>query len=550
MTDAQSEGNPVWDNGEAIDFENWGMCNWESSCVPNAEEFDHVIIDLSNNAWSFTLDEEFYYIIEMDCGTPYQPKADLAIDSIGGTISLLVQHGEQLNIEYKLYNKGSAQANDYEIKIFLSEDHTLDDADFLIHTTSHNSTSAGFETSVSTTVTIPSNIPYDEYTIIIIADEGGTVEEIDEENNHLYVTMTPSFRVVGAQADLVISDIDNFPETANQNETVTFDFDLNNIGVSPVQGDYQIDFYLSKVILQRDLTTPNDLEGGVLVGSIVSGNNGVGTTEDVTGAIGIPDQLPFGRYQIYSFIDSQNNIDEISESNNSGFYYSSTSNSTINEFIEIRGDYGPDLEVTITSQIPANLDEGDQVVFDYTVTNQGGEDAYISEDNQTNLIRYRLLNIPSGGQLYGSGISIPRLAPGETFEGTGTINIRYVDSGTKYILVEVNGNTDAFDADETNNFASHLLQVDPVEAADLRISNVLNVPDTVIRGEVFNINFDLINRGEITAAGNYSIGIYLNESPYFSGGIPNSELLLFQRIFPWELITWRFTLMLSMIYRK
>ena len=115
---------------------------------------------------------------------------------------------------------------------------------------------------------VPANIPFGEYKLIIVADESNSIEEISEENNYLFISTTPFIKVAGAHPDLIISDLNNLEYNANQGDVLFFDFDLNNIGTSPVSGDYDIDFYLSDIRFQHDITTSDELEGGVWVGSV------------------------------------------------------------------------------------------------------------------------------------------------------------------------------------------------------------------------------------------------------------------------------------------
>jgi len=108
------------------------------------------------------------------------------------------------------------------------------------------------------------------------------------------------------QPDLTVSNITNFPPSGNVGDVIFFEFDLNNIGMATATGDYNVNSYIS-----TDQTFSSD---DVLAGEVPTGGTPVGTI-NVPGAITVPN-LPDGNYYLILAADSNNEITESNENNN------------------------------------------------------------------------------------------------------------------------------------------------------------------------------------------------------------------------------------------
>lgn len=112
----------------------------------------------------------------------------------------------------------------------------------------------------------------------------------------------------GGLPDLSLSNIQNFPTTAQKGSVATFNFDLNNFGQSMANGAYKINIYLTK---NRGVS-----QFDPVVGEINTGNTPIGTTSNVTAAVTIPLNQNEGDYYLILRVDDENNIEESNELNN------------------------------------------------------------------------------------------------------------------------------------------------------------------------------------------------------------------------------------------
>ncbi len=112
---------------------------------------------------------------------------------------------------------------------------------------------------------------------------------------------------VGNKADLAMSDI-TIQNSASPGDVISYTFDLENKGSTTANGDFRIAVYLSN--------NPGASGSLTEVGVINTGNIGVGTIQDVAGAISIPANYPTGTSYVVFVIDADNDIDESNENNN------------------------------------------------------------------------------------------------------------------------------------------------------------------------------------------------------------------------------------------
>ena len=112
----------------------------------------------------------------------------------------------------------------------------------------------------------------------------------------------------GGLPDLTLSNIQNFPITAQKGSVATFNFDLNNFGGSTANGAYKINIYLTR---NRGVS-----QFDPVVGEINTGNTPVGTTANVTAAVTIPLNQNEGDYYLILRVDDEFDIEESDELNN------------------------------------------------------------------------------------------------------------------------------------------------------------------------------------------------------------------------------------------
>lgn len=157
--------------------------------------------------------------------------------------------------------------------------------------------------------------------------------------------------------DLTGSDVRISSGSATIGQVVNYSFDLSNIGDEKVTGDYQISARLS-----RSNTNPFF---GEEAGVVNTGNTALGTTQDVPGAITVPNNLPADTYYLWLLIDNPNQIQESNENNNR-----IVSSATIN--ITGGGSGLPDFVINnLTFDSRTTFDFGESVRFNYQSSNIG-----------------------------------------------------------------------------------------------------------------------------------------------------------------------------------
>ncbi len=185
--------------------------------------------------------------------------------------------------------------------------------------------------------------------------------------------VTPQF------PDLTGSDVRLSRTSATLGQIVNYSFDLSNIGDKKVSGDYRITARLS-----RSNTNPFF---GEAAGVVNTGNTGLGTTQDVPGAITVPTNLPVGTYYLWLLIDDQLRIQESNENNNR-----IVSAATINITSGGGGVTRPDFTLNnLVFDSRTTFNFGESVRFTYQGSNLGAAynggiltKLYLSTDNQLN----------------------------------------------------------------------------------------------------------------------------------------------------------------------
>lgn len=112
------------------------------------------------------------------------------------------------------------------------------------------------------------------------------------------------------EPDLTVSNLNNLTSFGNVGEVVSFNFDLNNIGVVTATGSYNINTYIST----DNIFSVDD----ALVGEVPTGDTPAGTIQNVPAAITVPN-LPIGNYFLIVVADALNQITESNENNNNAF---------------------------------------------------------------------------------------------------------------------------------------------------------------------------------------------------------------------------------------
>lgn len=503
INDADTEGSLSWENGDPVDFTNFADCE-TPPC--NDEDIDFVVLNNNTGQWSYVDSEEKdNFFLEIDCNQTPTSKADIAIKNIETTEE--AYGGELINIQFDLANIGSEVAQgDYDIKIYLSTNSTIDDEDIELTTITTGNTAPHILTPVSSDILIPEGLEARYYNIIIIADIDDSIDEINESNNLL--TSFFGFQYKASGPDLTITNLENPFEdihTVYQGDVFYFDFDLNNEGNEIANGEYEIKFYLLDYWHSNSDTEEEFLaEGAIHVGTVPTGYTSPGTITGVTAGITITDDL-LGRQYLYAFIDATENINETTENNN--IFEPRYSN-----YFNVFGNNGPDIALSSWSNFPTTIAQGETLDIDYVISNIGTKDI---EGEYS--IRYSIHSNPVYcSTCKGGGELLSNTAVGEEIPLNLDFRIPIsLDPGFYYINFYLDNGTDVNESNENNNrISSSPIQVTAIPSPDLSLSNLTNLNAVAVQGEVMTFNFDLNNFGTTIAAGDYNINMYLRSTSY------------------------------------
>ncbi len=230
--------------------------------------------------------------------------------------------------------------------------------------------------------------------------------------------------------DLGISDFQISNNILKQGDVRNFTFDLNNTGDAKVQGNYVINAYMS---------TSQSNPGNTVVGVINTGNTGLGTTQNVPGALTVPSNLTPGTYYVHLIADANNQIAEKNENNNR----------RVSPPIVVQINSGsalPDLTVrnVIPQQSTVTIGEGVSVKFDNasigaTIPLSAFPIAvtlYMSTDRNLSSNDYKILDLNVG------------TGPGIGFGGQVPTNL---PAGQYYLIVKTDTPNRLAEANENNN---------------------------------------------------------------------------------------------------
>ena len=351
LNDIQNEGTPAWDNGEAFTFNtindqnagdrdygkmnNWnGNWGWDNSSVnyrhimevpcddggctcppsntpvcgsdgvtyPNACEAECAdIFNYTNGECStggcpdavagFTALGEFgnsKYYVSNEKARPVDAQAEA--ENQGGYLVTINNAAENNFIQQNISDMVYIGLNDYDSEGSLEW--------FNGETVSYNNVNpCGF-----------CNENSGNQDFVIMAPWNGTWSFSNFFNSRKYVMEIPCDGGGGNDLpDLTLSNLENVTGNMIPGAVEFFEFDLNNIGNATATNSYTIKMFIST---DQNLSS-NDIDAG----EIPTANTFVGTDANVPGAITVPN-VSDGIYYLIIKVDSENNVQESNENNN------------------------------------------------------------------------------------------------------------------------------------------------------------------------------------------------------------------------------------------
>ena len=304
--------------------------------------------------------------------------------------------------------------------------------------------------SVSLTYDLKTN-PVGTVPVTVEIDPANAINESDETNNSLTKDLIVIASAEGP--DLVVNSLSFTPANPTNEEDVLAQFTLTN------NGD-QTSGVFSYRLLYNGIEVTRPAVASLNPGESVSLSYDLKTN-------------PVGTVPIAIEVDPDNAISESDETNNS----------LTEDLVVIASADGPDLVVNSLSFTPANPTDEDDVLAQFTLTNNG--------DQASGAFLYRLLY---------NGVEVTRpavasLNPGESVSLSYDLKTNPV--GTVPIAIEVDPDNAISESDEANNtLTENLIVIASTEGPDLVVSSLIHAPETPTTTDLVTFTATVTNQGD------------------------------------------------------
>jgi subtilase family serine protease len=238
-------------------------------------------------------------------------------------------------------NQGAGPASASTTAFYLSANFTLDAADVLLGVRTVTALAANASDSAPTSFVLPAGTATGTYCVIARADANGAVTEASESNN----LRTSAPLRVGPDLIVSASTASGF---AGAGSAIRVGATTKNQGAG-IAGESSTGFYLSS---SYTLSAAAIFLGGRTIAPLAGGAIDTGTASVI-----VPASVATGSYYVIAVADSNGQVAEASETNNTG----------PGALVRI----GPDLVVSALS-VPFSVTAGTTAAVSGTVLNQGG----------------------------------------------------------------------------------------------------------------------------------------------------------------------------------
>ncbi|MBI1224298.1 MAG: hypothetical protein GC192_03590 [Bacteroidetes bacterium] len=220
-----------------------------------------------------------------------------------------VQAGQVLNYSFNAANIGTGNATgNFNIKAWISAGQAISPDDVQVGIVMTGNYPAGFsQADIPGASTIPANLAAGQYYLILWMDADEVVTESNESNNIIYKTFTVESGN-NPLPDLTIPNLNINNSTIQTGQTLSYTYNIDNIGAGQVAGALSILAYFST---DGNLSS-DDIQAGVNTINIVPGAPFPSGTYQGSAAVTLGD----GSYFLILKIDDGNAIAESDENNN------------------------------------------------------------------------------------------------------------------------------------------------------------------------------------------------------------------------------------------
>ncbi len=440
-------------------------------------------------------------------------RPDLQVASLGGPA--LGASGNAINITNIISNIRDSttgilsDSGSFAVGLYVADSPDPATANlFLLGTRGIANIATGQSDTAVTAVTIPpaAILPEGLYYLAAQADILGDVTERDETNNLL---IGAAINIVDPP-DLVPSSIavTNPPSgAAPAASTITLEYVIDNIRAVATSGPFQVNFVLSS---DGVVGNGDDIPlGSDTVTSIINGNSSLPPTSVV---VTIPNTTPAGAYFIGIIVDTNNDVLEASDTNNT---LTSSATFTVQPI--------PDLTVSAVAATLPSAVVGSTMDIDYTVLSSNaaasnvGVSFYLSSDALITTADTLLGNAPPA-----------TLAADTPLSATATVTVPTVTQGVYYVGAIIDPANTIVESDDANNDRSAaqttsigLPAGSPGALPDLMISAV-TAPTSAARGDTITVSTSVANILPEAVVNPFKVGIYLSADT----AITSSDILL------------------------
>ena len=262
--------------------------------------------------------------------------------------------GDTITVQYRIDNTGTDYSGSFYWKLYLSTDSSISTSDVYVDEFSVSSISGGsYRSGYEYSVTIPTGINSGYYYLGMIADNRGTVNELDETNN----VVSSSSRIdIEEPADLIPDSPSGQARGKPDNRSASLGESITP-GMTP-----RLVFWEMYISTDSTITTSDTKLGSTQQASSISG----GSYRSGTFSASLPSNLAQGTYYFGIIVDSTSRISEGDEP-------------TISR-LEIR--FTSPFQIMISKPPQSLLDsgyrqvcEGSDIYITLSVTNLGSDNA-------------------------------------------------------------------------------------------------------------------------------------------------------------------------------
>lgn len=420
------------------------------------------------------------------------PLPDLIVENVQVPVAEAFG-GQELLVSYTIRNQGTATANGWRDRVYLSRDTTLNfSQDRLIFTREPDGTSnlgANQTRTLTTRNPLPGNEIPPEFTtmrlptdasglwyVFIVTDYNNTIYEFTNENNNTnYDSVQPGapINILVTPPDLVVENQMTAPNSATSGQAFQVGFTVKN------QGAFNASAFLYHAVY---LSTDQTFDGSdTLLGSVRDENSfPPGSEHPFTMNVGLPNCLGNGTFYLFAVADWGNRQFELDPN-----FDAEANNASPPKQIQIT-TVPPDLQVSDVQFSPITQ-PGQSVTVNWTVSNTG-TGAAVGNWNDRIILRSTNPQIPAQTLL-----DVQRtggLASGATYTQTRTLTLPAYMQGEYYfsVIADNSGNVTECGTSENNNQTNSTNFTVQNNLPDLVIDAV-TAPSGAVVGDSFNVEW-------------------------------------------------------------